>query len=993
MHLIQRSIAPIIGVLLTATSLIMPARAQLETPQGMNAAATTAMEAGKWEEALKVLTTCVERFDGRALQLYGPQFGVTWYRKGVCEMRLKQWDAAIESFKVCYEKYPSDAQGVGNPFHKRALLRWGEASQGAEDWEAALKMYEKFLKERNKDTDKFDPGAMYINLAICNLKLNKIDEGSKHLATALKNKESYGTSDSGIVSAFQALVSAVIEKRDEKALTSFLDTNRADILIEPYEMAPYAPVFLKLGAEAFQSEMKTVAFELYQLVPSTQVMLEDAEARLARLGDRAGIRDGSRVIRRKELSDTISRLKKSLDSNDPNEVVQWAATAFLHESTGNVRGAYACYQQIEDYFPRSKRRETNLYNLVRTASMTGHVTETEKYGKSFLDVYPDSDHVKDVQRLMLSSLFYDGKYEECIKIATDLLPTLEEKTAEHDICLYVLGGSFYYTAQFAEAQERLDQHVEMYPESQFVIPARYFQASNKSRLQFWAASAEMLDKFLSDYPDPSENIYIPFALFDRANCHYALDELDAALDKLARLQTEFPNADVMEMALNLKGNILQNQGQKQEAEESYLKALELAERRGNDIVASESLSYLVGMLGEKPKQKDAPDRLADAVTFADRFWEKYPDSPYKAQVAVGQIFAMQSVDRGEEALDRLQGVITTLANTPGAVGMEEAIGSFTEAYLEKHTTDELKDLYYNFPGISISNMAARALLRIALIGVFEEQASDPKGDDQQKLRANAGIKVLFTDLKNEFDVKDLSNFILVRVGDFIRGTKSPKEAVPYYAEALSRESQDYRFPALFGRAAVLAQGTEAEKKAAIEDFKRVISDSQDRGDKDRAMFQMIETQMALKEYEAAKDNARTYLSKDGYNGRKPEVAMMLAQAYDGLGMDEDALSAYNNVVASYMGSIRISAPALKRSMEIAWQRNGSTEGLSDRQAAYNAGRNYIDLTRRIVDTPDTKASSEEIAAWKEVEALTEQYVADPDVKSKEQLDEEAQNRR
>ncbi|GAA5482144.1 tetratricopeptide repeat protein [Haloferula sargassicola] len=992
----KRSLAPLLGALLAAAPLLTPAHGQLETPQGLNAEATTAMEAGKWDEALKLLSTCTDRFDARAMQLYGPVFGVTWYRKGICEMRLKRWDDAMNSFQTCYEKYPNNTakQGPGNAFNKRALLRWAEAAQGAQDWETALKKYEQFMKERDKNTDSFDPGSFYINLAICYLNTGKLKEGSENFETALKNKEAYKTSDSGIVAAFQALVGAVVEKNDEKALIKFLSENRADIVIEPYEMPPYAPVFLKLAAEAFQAEMKAAPLELYQLIPATQVMLEDAQARLDRMGDRAGIQDGKRVLRRAELADTVARLKKSLSSGDPNEVVRLAATAFVHETTGNVRGAYACYLQLEELYPKSKRREENLYNLVRTASITGHVQDTEKYGTMFLAQYPDSDRVPAVQRVMLTSLFFNGQYGQCIEIASSMLPNLKEGTEEHDMCLFVLGGSHYYSGIYDEAQVELDKHVELYPESQFVIPAHYFQASNKSRLQYWAAAAELLDKFLSDYPDASKNIYLPFALFDRANCHYALDENDAALDKLNRLESEFPDSQVMEMVYNLQGNILQNQGKNAEAEEAYKKALALAETRGNDVVAAEALNYLVALLGEKPDKKDAPNRFEEAVAYADRFWEKYPNSPYKAQVAVGEIFAMQGVGRGEEALERLQGVITQLANTPGAAGMEEAIGSFTDAYLETHKPEELKDLYYNFPGIKIDNKAARALLRIALIGVFEEQASDPKADDPQKLRANASIKVLFEDLKNEFDVKDLSPFILVRVGDFIRGTNSPKEALPYYSEALDRDDPEVKFRALFGRAAVLARGSEAEKKSALEDFKRVIADSQDRGDKDRAMFGMIKTEMDLGQFEKAKADAKSYLDpRDGYNTSKPEVAMMLAQAYDKLGMQEDALAAYNNVANSYKGAIRLSAPATKRAMEIAWDRNGQTGNTSDRQAAYNLGRTYIDLTRRIVDGPDTKASREEIDAWKEVENLVQQYVANPNVKSKEQLEEDARNRR
>ncbi len=992
MNPLRRLFLPLLALTLAAGHLIGPAHAQLETPQTLNAKATDLMKADKWAEALQVLTECTNRFDGTALTLYGPQFGVTWYRKGICELRLQKWDDAAKSFETCYQKYANkqDNAGSSNIFAKRALLQWGNAAMGGEDWETALRMFKKFLQERDKTRDKFEPGSFFINLAICHLKLNKIEEGVKHFETALKNKVEYRTPEAGIVAAFQALVDAVIEERDEKSLLAFVNENRSDIVIEPYDMPAYSTLFLALAGRAYQADMEASAFVLYQLIPSTKVMLQDVESRLARLGDRPGVVDGTRVIRRSELKNSQDMLEKQLASGDPNEVIQLAATGFIHESYGNVRGAYASYKQLELFYSKSKKREDHLYNLVRTASVIGEVMETEKYGMLFLKTFPDSKHVPAVRRLMLTSLFYSGEYVKCIEIASEMLPRLKEGETEHDICLHVLGGSYYYTGSYKEAQPLLDQHVELYPESKFDQAALYFQASNLSRLQFWSKSAKLLDAFLEKFPNPAENIYFPFALYDRANCHYALDEFEAALDKLNRLETEFPNSEVIDMAYNLKGNVLQNENEDAEAEKYYLKALELAERRGNDIVAGEALNYLVAMLGEKPKKKDDPNRMKDAIPFADKFWAEYPDSPYKAQVAVAQIHAMQSVGRGEEALNRLRDVIADLATTPGAVGMEEAIGSYTEAYLENHTPEQLKEHYYNFPKITASNRAARALLRIAIIGVYEDQLKSAE-TDQEKINAEAGIKVIFQDLKRDFDLKDLSNFILVRVGDFIRDTNTPREALDYYKEALSRDDKSYRFPALFGRAAVLAQGSAAEKKEAIADFQRILKDSQDRADKDRALYQLIVTQMEVGDHKEAKDNARLYLDREkGYSSKKPEVAMLLGEAYDKLGMTEDALASFINTANTYPGALRISAPATKRAMEIFWKRDGTAaNGVPDRQGAYNLGRSYIDRTRRIVTGEDVKATAEEVEQWKEVERLVEQYVASPEVKSKEQLAEEA----
>ena len=153
----------------------------------------------------------------------------------------------------------------------------------------------------------------------------------------------------------------------------------------------------------------------------------------------------------------------------------------------------------------------------------------------------------------------------------------------------------------------------------------------------------------------------------------------------------------------------------------------------------------------------------------------------------------------------MQGVIAQLAKVPGAFGLEEAINSFTKYYLKNHSEEELKDLYYDFPGINNEDKAAQALLRIALIGVFEEKGKMAAKEENSGAasKAKAMIKVLFTDLKQDFDLKNLSNFILVSVGDYLREkTNSPKQAIPYYEEVLSRTDQSYRFNARFGLADV-----------------------------------------------------------------------------------------------------------------------------------------------------------------------------------------------
>ena len=111
---------------------------------------------------------------------------------------------------------------------------------------------------------------------------------------------------------------------------------------------------------------------------------------------------------------------------------------------------------------------------------------------------------------------------------------------------------------------------------------------------------------------------------------------------------------------------------------------------------------------------------------------------------------------------------------------------------------------------------------------------------------------------------------------------------------------------------------------------------------------------------------------------------MLAETFDKRNMTDDAIAMYVKVFSAQMGYIKISAPAIQRWMELSHKRNKASSGpnvTSDRQGAYQRGYQYLELTGRFKD----KMSPEEVKLWDRVQKLTDQYDADPNVKSMEQI--------
>lgn len=1023
----------LVGISLALVAMAGTVKAQnLQTQMSQ---ANKAWEDGRYEKCQALFNRIVTAYGGRAPMLYGPKFGVIWYRKGLCELRLagiakrdNQLDAAgkwfgmaAKSFEACYKKFPNGAAGMpqtNNGSHKASLQRWAEANMGKGEYQEAIKLYKKFLAERDPNRDKVlpTPGGFYINLAICHFLMDKpkIQDGIRHFETALKNKDKMLTADGGVVAGFLALSQAVIKEKNEQAMLDFLEKNRADITLEPYQMYEFTPLFMKLAGNSLEADMYVAAFNLYALIPGTEDAIQDIKVRLNQLPDRRGIRDGLKIIEVERLEKGLAKLEEKQRSGDPDDVGVLSAMCYLHDQAGNQRGVYGALEQLELYYNKSKKREQNLFSLVRVSSLIGEIMDTEHYGSIFLKDFPESDKVESVRRLMLSSLFFGGEYKKSLEVAEILIDKVDKGTEQHDICLFVLGGSHFYLGNFEQAQPFLEQHVKEYPKSKLIMHSEYFGGSNLTRLQYWEKAAVLLDAFLAKYPEPDKNIYLPNALYDRANCHFSESQYEPALVILNRLEKEFSGSAVIDMAYNMKGNILESTAELEEAEKYYKMALEVAEKRENKIVAGEALSYLVGMLGVETRgdKKQPNPRIKDAVPWYDKFMKEYPTSPYKPQVMVYGMAAMKAVGRGQEGLDNLQATITELAGKERQNFLEECVNAFSKAYLEfeGNTPEKLKDLYYNFPGINLANKKTLALLRIACIGVFEDEikkATAEKNDNLVDLY-ESGIRALFKDLKNTFQPKDLTNFVLLRIGDYLREkTSAPKQALPYYEELLSRDDKFGEFKALMGIADVMGRSDSvADNKKAIASLLEVMERAKDDpATQETSLFRLVEITAKIGDWVACEKWAREYLDEK-HTKKSAEVSYLFALSLDKRNMVNDALFYYGMVYNRYRGFIRISAPAVKRILEIMWDRNlaagekigeGDKERvlkIGDRQSAYQEiGWPYISSTRRIRETQKEMTDTEK-EIWDEVAALVKEYEVSGQVKNMEQVRaEELENKR
>ena len=190
-------------MLIAAIALVTDVKAQ--NLQALLSNANIAHKQGDYEGSRNILNQVTEKFGRRAPMLYGPKFGIIYYRKGLCELKLagiakrarqttdaqKWFEAAATSFEKCYTDFPNGGANMAptvNTAHKTSLQRRAEAKMGLKDYDEALRLYVKFLAERDSKKDKPQPSPEASHAQVQKQQL-KIDTESNSASLAALRME------------------------------------------------------------------------------------------------------------------------------------------------------------------------------------------------------------------------------------------------------------------------------------------------------------------------------------------------------------------------------------------------------------------------------------------------------------------------------------------------------------------------------------------------------------------------------------------------------------------------------------------------------------------------------------------------------------------------------------------------------------------------------------------------------------------------------------
>ena len=857
------------------------AQAQAEISEAYNKG-TGLMNEGKWQEASAVFDQLVKDWGPDAANTIGPAFGQIYYHHGYCLFILKNFKGAADSFKECYEKFADSKRKEGqtgnNVYHLKSLYFWALAEQRQKEYAGALKLYERFLAKNPKPYEDYQPKVLLIDSAFCHIELagktedagakkSWIKKGTNLLQKAFDDFESLRLNEAGqAYITFLALAEQWVANSMVRDAMTFMDKNDGQLRWEPYEMVKYKfnLRLLKLGQDAAgggegegkDRDLESLSLRFFSFIPRLEDAVKDLEGRLD-----TGFRTDSAKAK---ITEEISTIKTQIASGNNSDVKALLLSAQIHESKGNPRAAYAVYEYITEHYKQAKMTIDKkvvpyapdaLYHATRTAFSMGDLVTAQFHGLAFLKLYPGHKYEPSVQSMLLEYLFRASDFQACIDIAERIEPKLTKGTKEHDLCLFVRGGSYFFEGRFQDAVEPLGEHVEAYPKSPFRSEVTYYNASNQVKMLEWVKAAKLLDAWLDEFKD---NPLRPLALLDRAICHYASNELPETLAKIDLLETKFKDHTVFPRALNLRGDVQSASGKIVEAETSYLLAKKLATEQGDASTVAEATTQLIAT-------EVTLEKAAEAVAFYDDFINNHGGHYLEPQAVANALPALVGVGRGQDGLDKMEQMIIRLGQQKNA-DLEKAVTTYANNYIENYKdsggAQKLVDRLKSWPQNEPLPAPVRAWLLITTIDILEDPKHYPTPPEAQ-------INVTFRELM-EMDRAELAPYPLQRIIVYLDGRGKSSDLIPFADEILTREGSDGKDVALYFKSVSLASSSDqANQEKAIQGFNDVIDKYQSQTFTDDAMHALGMLHMKRQEWVAADKTFFRYVNNKRLNKHNP----------------------------------------------------------------------------------------------------------------------------
>jgi len=898
------------AVLVLALMPEVPARAQTEDLdiQTLFENAGSLMEEGNWAGALIPLETIMKEYGPSGYTDFGPAFGVMHYRHGFCLKNLKRLDEALKAYEACYTqgKNATDTpKDKLNPVWELALLEMAIIKQAQGKYAKAITDYEAFARQP-APAGTYDDAAFRVQVASCYSKAGLRDKAKAMLDQLIAGAGGVAPKPEGVFRAFLSLLDSWTAKdstnhtETEQAAHAFIDQHGVKLKLAPFDLArfDFNARLLSVARAASENNQQTLAIRLLSLMATGSDVLHDLNGRALRYRGRVP----------ELLKKEIEKYTAQVQDDDSIDWIALLTLAGCYEQMGNFSAGYAIYTHGITAAPKSTHRPMMLFGAMRTALATGQQDLSKALGEQFRQEFPQHEYAGNVNTLLLENVFFAKQYEQAVELAESIRKPLPPDSEDRDLTDFVIGASLFNLGRTEEAQKELAAHAPRFPQSKFKEASRYFEASSLVRLKKWQEAGPKLDSFNQDFP---ESEYIGFALLDRATSHFQLAEYAKCLEVVEDLEKRRPNLPDLDRALTMRGDSHLMLNANEKAEAAYLQARELGE-----AVEGESHKVIVGrVLVQLIRVANALNKPQDVLKYYDDYITQYSGGFYDAEVIVGSLESLKEAKRGKEALDALEKVIVRLGSGNTGGGIEEAIGSYTQNYLDIVGPEPLLERLTNFvpqDGARINN-TLRAWLNMAKIDLLENDSYK----DKFPKRA-AQIQVAYEDLRT-FNKAEMPSYILVKVGRDLADRGQGREASEWFKAVMDRGPSEHYPLALMGKARVLAKTGEAGSfYEAVSAFDQVIRELQDQPEYvEEAMIDKARIYYNRKQWQEAADTLLAMAKDKRFTRTRAEAYYRLGHCYENLNDTDKALEAYTPFVGPPLENVvQYSAEARLRAAEI-----------------------------------------------------------------------------
>lgn len=902
----------------------------------------SAIQLQKWGEALSLTNGVITEHGEGAMDKFGPVFGHFYFLKGLALLGSDKTAESIAAFKTCYETFSNEILSTGtdeerknklpNLFRNAALVQWANAEMKREQFVAAKDLYEKILIV-GKDDPKVNKIFVGVNLGRCYLKAGELEKGYEFMVRPLGNKN---LSDGLRQTIYMIIAEDWTTEVGFPKTREFINTHSSivdkDSFASRHERNER---FQYLAQLAMQGQDPVRALAWYERIVNPRFLKPDYEQRFESLKNRSV----STELEAKK-NEFLGELEAQINDLEQSYIQILNGVGSSHFMMQNFAGSFVAFSQLSDEADKShSERPVFLHNAVVSAAQIERWKDAYKYGKAFLDEYPDHELKPAVSRVLVELLFLREEYEEAYRISGEVRQDMEVGDTIRDIPDFVYGASAFQLGKMDVAEEELSSYFKVHEAGERKEMVHFFLGLTKVQLRKWEDAAGIFSEFLAAYP---ESQLTPPVLYQGALSEFMIDRLEDAVAKVDRIHDEFPDHEVSPPSWNLKGDLTVSlEGAPEEIEAAYLQGRDGGIRFQQPDTTAYALWQLLLMAVDSESWEKAEGHY-------QQFQDDYSDSGYKNDLIVAALPMLVEQGRKEEGLQVLRDIVWENRNDPESVTLSEMFGSYADflsnefesEFLEK----EMKELQFARGGTP----ALKGWATIALADSMEK--NEVAADEVNKL---------YYMLEAGFDPAVHSNYPTVRLARWIATVrKRPKEAQVFYEYILENRpgTPNYDFCLVDVAEIQAASEDAAEREEAMEKFREVISGIPNEELQEKAVLGMARIRTGENNYEEAAAHWEKYLENRSWALARPEANYNLALCYEQQGNLSDALKIYVSVYANFPGYLDWSTRAYLRTAAIT---KGSGEDLKALQILQ-------DMLKRMghLDHPGVKKGKEIFSTWR-----------------------------